>query len=314
MAELFDIVVRRQIYIEGLKHAKANEWSARLADLRRELATRLNAVSEDLGDMTKTAIRKLIVDLKTIAKTKFDAWLTDLIDWLKQFVGDDYDMLTRLFRPHGDDVAQRELDDDQNKDHWTPFVAVPVAATGTLALPFLLALAPSAMVKLDRLVTAAWVQQQKRDELKRAIVGVSKENTNDAIQQLERQAIAATNTVLQHLTNQTSNSIGAKIAGFYEWVSVLDNKTTEICISRDGNRYPYGQGPIPPAHINCRSTIVPVGIDDPATPNSFAEWVASQPFDFVKDALYGQRNARYDRTPAIDLSAYVGKFDLIGLP
>jgi hypothetical protein len=34
------------------------------------------------------------------------------------------------------------------------------------------------------LVTAAWVQQQKRDELKRAIVGVSKENTNDAIQQL----------------------------------------------------------------------------------------------------------------------------------
>jgi SPP1 gp7 family putative phage head morphogenesis protein len=313
MVELFDIVVRRQIYIEGLKHAKANEWSARLADLRRELATRLNAVSEDLGDMTRTAIRKLIVDLKTIAKTKFDAWLTDLIDWLQQFVGDDYDMLARLFRPHADDVAQRELDDDK-RDHWAAFVAVPLAATGTLPLPFLLALAPSAMVKLDRAVTAAWVQQQKRDELKRAIVGVSNMNTNDIVAQLERAAVGATNTVIQHFGNQTANSLGAKIAGFYEWVSVLDNKTTEICISRDGNRYPYGQGPIPPAHINCRSTIVPVGLDDPETSNSFAEWVASQPFDFVKDALYGQRSARYDRTPAIDLSAYVGKFDLIGLP
>lgn len=54
------------------------------------------------------------------------------------------------------------------------------------------------------------------------------------------------------------------------WVSTLDGRTTAVCRARDGKVYPLGKGPRPPAHINCRSTTVPVlktwrelGIDAP---------------------------------------------------
>lgn len=42
------------------------------------------------------------------------------------------------------------------------------------------------------------------------------------------------------------------------WVATLDGRTSPVCRSRDGVVYPLDKGPRPPAHPNCRSTIVPV--------------------------------------------------------
>jgi SPP1 gp7 family putative phage head morphogenesis protein len=316
MAELFDIVVRRQIYIEGLKHAKANEWAKTLAALRRELEARLTLTNaEDLGEMTKKALRELIRDLRAIARRIFDPWLKSLIEWLRQFVVADTDMLATLYAPHGDEDAAQALDDADGDKLYAAALLAPLEATGTLALPFLLALAPSVMVRLERLVLQHYAQRSTVAELRKAIVGTEALKFNDgAMRNIQRQAEAATNTVLQHLANQVNDALGAKLVGFYEWVSVLDDRTTKICISRDGNRYAYGQGPVPPAHVNCRSTTVPSPFGAKGSPNDFAEWLSTQPFEFINDALYGQRNARYERTPAINLSDYVGKLDLIGQP
>lgn len=43
-----------------------------------------------------------------------------------------------------------------------------------------------------------------------------------------------------------------------EWVSVLDNATTDYCRGQDGKIYDIGKGPRPPAHYNCRSITRPV--------------------------------------------------------
>jgi len=43
------------------------------------------------------------------------------------------------------------------------------------------------------------------------------------------------------------------------WVSTLDSRTSDICISLDGKRWPVGTAHIrPPAHPRCRSTLSPV--------------------------------------------------------
>lgn len=39
------------------------------------------------------------------------------------------------------------------------------------------------------------------------------------------------------------------------YVATLDERTTPICTSLHGNVYPIGEGPRPPQHYNCRSTI-----------------------------------------------------------
>lgn len=314
MAELFDIVVRRQIYIEGLKAAKGQDFGKMITGLRRELNVRLSQLDfEELGDITKTALRRLIVDLRSIAKTHFDPWLKSLIEWLQRFVQVDRDLLLGVYAKAVPEAATELEDAPEDKDMWAAAIAFPLAATGTLALPFLTALLPSAWVRLERLVMQHYASRSKTNELRRAIVGTEASNFNDgALRLLNAQATAATNTVLQHLANQINQSLGAKIVGFYEWVSILDDKTSAICIERDGNRYAYGRGPIPPAHPNCRSTTCPVKIGSPATPNTFAEWVRAQPFSFINDALDGQRSSRYERTAPIDLDAYSGKETIIG--
>lgn len=42
------------------------------------------------------------------------------------------------------------------------------------------------------------------------------------------------------------------------YVSTLDGRTTPICQSLDGEVFPVGEGPMPPVHIQCRSTRTPV--------------------------------------------------------
>jgi SPP1 gp7 family putative phage head morphogenesis protein len=42
----------------------------------------------------------------------------------------------------------------------------------------------------------------------------------------------------------------------YRWVSILDSLTSQICRSLDGQVFQFGKGPLPPAHPNCRSTII----------------------------------------------------------
>lgn len=43
-----------------------------------------------------------------------------------------------------------------------------------------------------------------------------------------------------------------------EWVSTLDSKTTPQCRTFDKRRFKLTEGPRPPIHISCRSTVVAV--------------------------------------------------------
>lgn len=47
-----------------------------------------------------------------------------------------------------------------------------------------------------------------------------------------------------------------------EWISTLDDRTTDICIGYDGQLFELGTGPRPPAHVNCRSVAGPVLWDE----------------------------------------------------
>jgi len=45
---------------------------------------------------------------------------------------------------------------------------------------------------------------------------------------------------------------------YLQWSSIMDTRTTEYCRSMDGKIFKKGEVLLPPAHFNCRSTVVPV--------------------------------------------------------
>lgn len=95
----------------------------------------------------------------------------------------------------------------------------------------------------------------------KAVQDIVKDIRRSAVRQTRAQAESVVRTAVNHVSSQTREETfreNSQVVGEVQWVSVLDARTTLICMSRDGKRYPLNEGPRPPAHFNCRSTTVPV--------------------------------------------------------
>lgn len=69
-------------------------------------------------------------------------------------------------------------------------------------------------------------------------------------------------TAITSVTAQTDQEVykaNSKALTGWQYVAVLDSRTTPLCAHRDGTIYPIGDRKhLPPAHFHCRSTTVPV--------------------------------------------------------
>lgn len=76
-------------------------------------------------------------------------------------------------------------------------------------------------------------------------------NQTDAL--VRTSIVDVVDRVRQELFNANSDIIDEE-----QYVATLDSRTTPVCRSLDGKRFPVGQGPRPPMHWRCRSIRVPV--------------------------------------------------------
>ncbi|WP_187275389.1 hypothetical protein [Methylobacterium sp. WL6] len=111
------------------------------------------------------------------------------------------------------------------------------------------------------------------------------------------------------------------------WVSVLDSRTTPVCMARDGKVYEPGKGPRPPAHWRCRSTTTPViksfrdlGIDLDEVPAgtrasmdgqvpadlTYGAWLAKQPAS-VQDEILGPTKGLLFRKGEVPVDRFVDR-------
>jgi SPP1 gp7 family putative phage head morphogenesis protein len=77
----------------------------------------------------------------------------------------------------------------------------------------------------------------------------------------DNQVIALVRTSINQVANTASQQVyeaNQDITPRYRYVATLDTRTSAICRALDGQEFPYGRGPTPPQHFNCRSTTVPV--------------------------------------------------------
>jgi SPP1 gp7 family putative phage head morphogenesis protein len=76
------------------------------------------------------------------------------------------------------------------------------------------------------------------------------------------QSNALVTTAITSVTAQTDHEVykaNEKVLQGWQYVSVLDSRTTPICAHRDGSIYPISDtSHLPPAHFRCRSTTIPV--------------------------------------------------------
>lgn len=171
------------------------------------------------------------------------------------------------------------------------------------------------------------VNQEPTEAIVRRIRGTRAASYADGLLERPRQDLA---TVVRSAIAHTAEyaredtwQANADIVKASQWVSTLDNRTTQTCRLHDGHTYslddhraldggpPWGAGP-GRIHWNCRSTSAPVlkswrelGLSglpestrasmDGQVPASmtYAEWLAKQPMDRVEDILGPTRAKLY---------------------
>jgi SPP1 gp7 family putative phage head morphogenesis protein len=143
-----------------------------------------------------------------------------------------------------------------------------------------------------------------------------------------RQAATVVRTAVSHVVNQAREltyKTHKKVIKGVRWLSTLDGKTSDICISLDGQVFGIYEGPRPPAHHQCRSMTVPVikswkelGINlkqaKPGTRASmngqvpakmkYGEWLKTQPKSFQNEVL-GRRKAELFRRGNVPVSRFI---------
>jgi len=92
----------------------------------------------------------------------------------------------------------------------------------------------------------------------------------------------------------------------WRWVSILDGRTSDICRARSGKVYPVDEPhPTPPAHVRCRSSIVPVFAGQgPVLEENYGQWLARQDAE-AQDEILGPSRAALFRSGRFKLDDFV---------
>lgn len=180
--------------------------------------------------------------------------------------------------------------------------------------------------RIRKAVGIGLAQGETTDDIVRRVRGTKANRYEDgALQTTRRHAETLTRTLVNHTSSQareeTFRSMPAVVKRV-QWVSTLDTRTSDTCKALDGQTWPVGEGPRPPAHPNCRSTVVPVvaslreilGKTPKDVPEgtrasmngqvsdrlTYGDWLAQQPREIQVEAL-GAARARLFAAGKIDV-------------
>ena len=179
-------------------------------------------------------------------------------------------------------------------------------------------------------IRTGMAQSETIDQIVRRLRGTRAGGFRDGVlQTTTRQAEAIARTATAHVSahaREASYEANSSLIKGIRWVSTLDSSTSLICIGLDGQVFPMGEGPRPPAHWRCRSSTTPVlkswrdlGIDvDDITPGqratmdglvpadlTYGKWLKGQTAAFQDEVLGPRRGALF--RDGLDLGKLVSK-------
>lgn len=306
--DLLDVIIRHQIYVEFFKNENADDGNEAVDWLMTLLSLYLTKLGKtDFSEMTKADVSGFISYGKKNFANNFGKYNKAMLTKIKSFFYADYSMLKSLF---GSFTRKSSASAPPTGKLWVKLLGQPSPGIGEEPKRLVRTFAASGFNSFAKIVKQAFAEKWTIADFLKSLVGTKELKFKDGLAlKLKNQLSATIETFISTVTNFLNYSIGKILFDEYQWVSVLDNRTTVICRGRDGNIYRYGSGPIPPAHYRCRSSIVPVferAIRDMPT---FTNWIVGQPVAVMDDILGTDlaRRARNGNSTPEDLTNVLRK-------
>lgn len=324
-SELVQVATRHQIFLERLKTGAANNFTEVIPEIEEATQEILSL----LGNGKVNAVGR--ATLNTILKQLREEQSKILIKQEKSFIEE----LNKL-AGYESGFEQRALEQQLASALSSP-VAVPTAAqaykvakntplsaTGDLLEPFIRKWSNSTINDVNSAVRRAWSEGRTTQQLMQEIRGTRANKFKDGILPglKKRQAEAVARTSVQHVASRSRMATWEKnsdIVVGYRFIATLDSKTSVVCRTLDQQVFKIGEGPVPPVHINCRSTTVSelpdrfAFLNEGGTRSSkdgpvpagmtYYEWLKKQPKEFQVEVLGPTRAKMFENMSASKFSS-----------
>lgn len=333
--ELFDALVRQSLYVENVKLGQANRFRKVIRELSEEFTKLLPLIKYDtLDGITKAELTAFVNILRKSQQRIWNKYTQELIDMLRSFMAAQSKVSKAIMAQAfslGDVTNQlrveREVEDAQrsglfiplfgwaaikagNSDQlWSRVLNSPLPSSGASMKGFIDTLAVSSTTNVENAIRQAYVNASTVNELKRTVLG-STDGMKGILERVAATGDAVSNTVIQQVSQLVNAAVQSAFYERYEWVSILDSRTSSTCRTLDGKKFQYGKGPLPPAHPNCRSHIAPdIGSYDAV--ESFSDWIERQPQAFKRDLYQVAQTSKFRADKPLTVEEYADKIDAI---
>ena len=259
--EFRDALIRRQIGLLGLSTTVAagliKILNADESDIRRMIEKHVSKFVDEDGFRFNQAVeqnlRNLTKEMVELRNASFVKIKKELKDVLKELMVEETKFLYGSTRT----VLPTEV------EPLTPLTAVFVAALGVEAVQGKTVqtwMKETAQKDVGRIMAAVRIGLAQNENLGSIMIRSfgrrSLQGRDGATGSTRKHLGWLTRTSMMHFANHARST-------FYEenevlvdkerYVATLDDRTTTICASLDGQVFPIGVGPHPPLHFNCRS-------------------------------------------------------------
>lgn len=256
-----EIASRHAVYLEGLKTGYAKEFDKFLRVMQRDILEQIRRIDDPAKISAKRLngmLRGIRETLKTGSGGYEKVWRAQIAEIGEYSAEFEARALGKVLKY---DFTLPSPSQIRNAIYSSPLSATGVHE-GMLLEPFFKDVIGKTAQRVEGAIRLTSAQGGTTQDLVRKIRGTRAGKFKDGLMQVSRrEAEDIARTSLHHSANVAREATWAAntdVIEQVEYLAVLDGRTSTLCRSLSGQRFDIGKGPVPPVHINCRSTRVAV--------------------------------------------------------
>ncbi|KAF1711069.1 phage head morphogenesis protein [Pseudoxanthomonas kalamensis DSM 18571] len=255
-----DDLTRHAVYIERLKSGQVRKFAPFLREIDRRLREILTRGG--LTAIEHARMEAMLREVDGVLAATLSKYTGALDDDLRALAAYEGEFVGGMLAEHG-----YRANVPTAGQLWTAASSQPLAAgKGKLLAGFIGEWSQAERERVAGAIRLGVAEGQTTAQIVQAVRGTKAAGYADGVLAISaRKTEAVVRTAVAHVSASARHETyadNADILAGYMWSATLDQRTSDTCRALDGRIFQFGNGPLPPAHVNCRSSTTPVLKDE----------------------------------------------------
>lgn len=315
--EIQDAITKHQIFLLRYSAGREKEAENYIDEITEKVLSELE--KDELSTLTVAKLKAFLKNLEEFQEKVYSDMEGKILSDVDELSVEEADWSTGLFSKFLDGIEP-----PSKEDYQLAILAGAIPLAGKTIMSLIRAFKRKKITQTAQTIRDGVTQREPNEIIS---------NRVRSINPLQKKQVGSLIRTINNFTSVQARDVAMRqnIDFFdgYEWIAVLDSRTSLICASRDGTIYPFTndpkKSPKPPAHFSCRSSISPrlkPGFEGRETKNprrrargsggvttvqqktTYQSWLIRQSAQF-QDEVLGKTKGRLFRRGKLELDKFV---------